>query len=178
MPVEEFRPAAGSVRNGRDAYLRANGFSVEAYAARWTPARILGIPFRVPNTPRHRWAIMLHDLHHVATGFATDLAGEAEISAWECRAGLRPLGLYTAVIVAGLALLGLLVAPRRTLRAWRVSGRRSLFVLPGPAYDELLAMSVAELRALLRVPASGLGTGAAGVDAHRAATPAGEARAG
>src|SRR5512134_1498047 len=122
-------PGTWTVREGRDAYLRANGFSVEAYAARWTPARILGIGFRVPNTARHRWAIMLHDLHHVATGYATDLTGEAEVSAWECRAGLAPLGLYTGALVASLALLGLVVAPRRTIRAWRASRRRSLFAL-------------------------------------------------
>jgi len=153
-------PGAWSVRQGRDAYLRENGFSVEAYAARWTPARILGVPLRVPNPPRHRWAIMLHDLHHVATGYATDLVGEAEVSAWECRAGLAPLGLYTGAIVASLALLGLLVAPRRTIRAWRASRRRSLFVLsdsgPGTGYAEILSMRVAELRRLLGVPEAGL----------------------
>src|SRR3990172_3006235 len=149
-------PGVWTVRQGRDAYLRGNGFSALAYEARWTPARVLGISFRVPNTARHRWAIMLHDLHHVATGYATDLAGEAEVSAWESRAGLAPLGLYTGAIVASLALLGLLVAPRRTIRAWRASGRRSLFILAGVPYDELLSMSVADLRRLLNVPEAGL----------------------
>jgi hypothetical protein len=154
-------PGAWTVREGRDAYLHENGFSVEAYSARWTPARILGIPLRVPNPPRHRWAIMRHDLHHVATGYGTDLAGEAEISAWEARAGLVPLGLYTGAIVASLALLGLLVAPRRTIRAWRAPGRRSLFVLTDLAYDELLSMSVEDLRRRLDLPEAGL------VGAHR-----------
>jgi len=82
--------------------------------------------------------------------------GEAEVSAWECRAGLEPLGLYTGVIVASLALLGLLVAPRRTIRAWRASRRRSLFVLSGTGYGEILSMRVAELRRLLDVPEAGL----------------------
>lgn len=145
-----------TVRRGRDAYLRENGFSVAAYAARWTPASILGIRFHVPNTARHRWAIMRHDLHHVATGYGTDLAGEAEVSAWECRAGLAPLGLYTGGIVLGLALLGLLVAPRRTLAAWRASRRRSLFQPSTLRYDDLLEMTVAELRRLLAVPERGL----------------------
>jgi len=149
-------PAVWTVRQGRDAYLRGNGFSALEYEARWTPARVLGISFRVPNTACHRWAIMLHDLHHVATGYTTDLAGEAEVSAWESRAGLAPLGLYTGAIVASLALLGLLVAPRRTIRAWRASRRRSLFVLAGLPYDELLSLSVADLRRLLDVPEAGL----------------------
>jgi hypothetical protein len=152
-------PAARTVREGRDLYLHQNGFSVEAYAGRFTPARILGIPLRVPNPPRHRWAIMRHDLHHVATGYGTDLAGEAEISAWEARAGLAPLGLYTGAIVASLALLGLLVAPRRTLRAWRASRRRSLFVQTELDYDELLSMSLEDLRRSLALPEAGLARG-------------------
>jgi hypothetical protein len=149
-------PPSWTVREGRDAYLRDNGFSVEAYDARWTPASILGVRFHVPNTARHRWAIMLHDLHHVATGYPTDLVGEAEVSAWECRAGLAPLGLYTGAIVLGLALLGLLVAPRRTLGAWRASRRRSLFQSSAHSYDEILAMTVGDLRRLLAVPERGL----------------------
>ena len=68
-----------SVERGRDAYLAENGFSVETYTAKYTPASFLGIPLNVPNTKRHQWAIKLHDLHHVATGYGTDMAGEAEI---------------------------------------------------------------------------------------------------
>src|SRR5262245_9878283 len=108
-----------SVRAGRDAYLAENGFTLEAYDAKWTPASLLGVTFAVPNTPRHRVAIMWHDLHHVATGYGTDPAGEGEISAWEIRRGLRGLDLYVSTIVISAALLGLAVAPRRTWRAWQ-----------------------------------------------------------
>jgi hypothetical protein len=75
------RPIGASVRvrDARDAYLAENGFTVEGYEAKWTEASLFGFRFRVPNTPRHRWAIMRHDLHHVATGYGTDLAGEGEI---------------------------------------------------------------------------------------------------
>jgi hypothetical protein len=150
-------PSGFSVREGRDAYLAENGFSVEAYDAAWTPATLLGIRFQVPNTRRHRAAIMLHDLHHVATGFGTDFVGEAEVSAWECRRGLRPLGLYTGWIVLSLTLTGLLVAPRRTLAAWRASGpgASSLFH-ETRHYDAILEASVGELRARLGIPEAGL----------------------
>ena len=99
---------------------------------------------------------MRHGLHHVATGCGTDLAGEAEVAAWECRAGLRPLGLYTGAIVLSIALLGLLIAPRRTVRAWRASRGRSLFHVSEYSYADLLLLTVGELRALVRLPASGL----------------------
>jgi hypothetical protein len=151
-----------TVRAARDAYLAENGFSLDAYGARWTEASAFGVRFRVPNTKRHRVAIMLHDLHHVATGFGTDLVGEGEISAWEARGGLAPLGAYVAGIVASGALGGLLLAPRRAVRAWRGGRGSSLFPLCrlpiadfDARYEELLGMTVGELRRALGVPQQG-----------------------
>jgi hypothetical protein len=150
-------PPGWAVKAGLDAFLDENGYSLEQYDAPRTPASLLGISFSVPNTTRHRWAIMLHDLHHVATGFGTDAVGEGEISAWEARRGIRPLGLYVGSIVVGGVILGLLVAPRRTWRAWRASGRgRSLFHRDDVPYADLVAMTIGELRALLAIPAEGL----------------------
>ena len=100
---------------------------------------------------------MRHDLHHVATGYGTDYAGEGEISAWELRRGIRALGLYTGSIVLSVALLGLLVAPLRTLRAFIAGGRAaSLFTHGGLPYDAVLSLSIAELRAHLNLPEQGL----------------------
>src|SRR5262249_44370164 len=112
-------PAHWSVRAARDAYLAENGFTVAAYSDKWTGGSFFGIPLKVPNTKRHRWAIMLHDLHHVATGYGTDLVGEGEISAWELRPGLRNLGVYVGGIVLLFALAGFFRAPRRVREAWR-----------------------------------------------------------
>jgi len=150
-------PASWRAREGRDAYLAENGFTVEAYDAKWTDASFVGVRFRVPNTRHHAWAIKMHDLHHVATGYGTDLVGEAEVSAWELRRGLRGLGAYVGSIVVAGALVGVLVAPGRTLRAWRASSpdRPSLFRSTRP-YDDLLAMSVGSLRQELGVPEGGL----------------------
>lgn len=144
-----------TVKEALDAYLAENGFTVEAYDAKWTDASFLGIRFSVPNTKHHRWAIMRHDLHHVATGFGTDLAGEGEISAWELRRGLRALGLYVGGIVVAGALMGFLIAPRRALAAYRAGGARSLFD-PSTDYESLLSMTVGELRAMLGLPADGI----------------------
>lgn len=150
-------PPDWTVGAGLEAFLHENDYSIEQYDAPRTPASLLGISFSVPNTARHRWAIMLHDLHHVATGFGTDAVGEGEISAWEFRRGIRPLGLYVGSIVIGGVFLGLLVAPRRTLRAWRASERRpSLFHLQEFSYTDLLALTIGELRDLLGLPAEGL----------------------
>lgn len=163
-------PASWSVRKGRDAYLAENGFTLSAYDAPWTPASLFGIPIAVPNTRRHRFAIMMHDLHHIATGYGTDHAGEGEISAWELRRGLKRLGLYVGGIVVSGALLGLLCAPRRTVAAFRAGGNRpSLFAEDD--VEKLLDVTIGELRQKLGLPEQGLATAPRGLHAH-APTPA------
>jgi hypothetical protein len=151
-------PASWTVRRARDAYLAENGFTVDAYDAKWTDGSFLGVKLSVPNTRKHRWAIMRHDLHHVATGYGTDLVGEAEISAWELRAA-RELGLYVSSIVLGGALLGVFRAPLRTLDAFR-AGKQVRLLYRGPDSDEeyeaLLNLTVGELRALVGVPEDGV----------------------
>jgi len=152
-------PADWSVARGRDAYLAENGFTLAAYDAPWTQASFFALDFAVPNTKRHAAAIRLHDLHHVATGFGTDLAGEGEISAWEVRGGLRGAGLYVSTIVASGALMGLLLAPRRTVRAWRAAkNARPLWTL-GVPYEELMSLSVEQLRTLVGTALHGAVTG-------------------
>ncbi len=158
--LAETFPADWTVRRARDAYLAENGFTLEGYDDRWTSASFFGIPLKVPNTKRHRWAIMLHDLHHVATGYGTDLVGEGEISAWELR-GVRSLGLYVGSIVASGTFAGAVLAPRRTLTAWRAARTaRSLFELVASTdragYEALLDLTVGELRARLGVAPEGL----------------------
>jgi len=155
------------VEQGRDLYLAENGFTVDEYDQPRTQASVFGLRFSVPNTPKHRWAIMLHDLHHVATGYGTDLVGEGEISAWELRGGLGSLGLYVGSIVLGGALFGFLFAPRRVLRAFRSGGKgRTLFDRPDLSYDALMEMSVAQLRAELAIPGDGLNVIARELHSH------------
>jgi hypothetical protein len=157
VPIDQPWPADWIVERGRDAYLAENGFTVAAYEDAWTEASLWGLSFKIPNTPHHRWAIRLHDLHHVATGFGTDLTGEAEISAWEARRGLRGLDLYVSAIVSSLALSGLVLAPRRTRQAWNVAQHgTTLFNEKQLDYDALLRMTVGELRALLGLPREGI----------------------
>lgn len=158
MSRERPFPASMSVRAARDAYLVENGFTLEAYDARWTEASFFGVPFVVPNTKRHRFAIMLHDLHHVATGYGTDLVGEGEISAWELKS-VRALGAYVGGIVTLGATAGTMLAPTRVRAAWRAGKTHgTLFerVATEAEYEALLECSVGELRAMLGVPAEGI----------------------
>ena len=158
VPESRLRPLPATlpVSEARDAYLAENGFGMAVYDDPWTPVSMAGIDFKVPNTARHRWAIMRHDLHRAASGYGSDLYGEIEVSAWEARRGLRPLGLYVGTIVFSLVVLGGLVAPRRTWRAWQAgAGRGSLFH-DARDYDTLVALSLGALREGLGLPCDGL----------------------
>ncbi len=144
-----------TVSEGRDHYLDENGFTLAGYDEKWTQASFFGLNFSMPNTKHHRWAIMRHDLHHVATGYGTDLVGEAEISAWELRKGFRGMGLYVSAIIVTGALFGLVIAPRRTIAAFRASQSTPSLFQSSLSYESLLAMNVGELRETLGISPKG-----------------------
>ena len=110
--------------------------------------------------PIHRQKMerqQVHDLHHLVTGYGTDPVGEAEISGWELRRGVRVFGLYVRAIVFFGTLLGLLHCPRRTLNAWQAG--RNTVPLPATSaenYEQFLKLSVGELRKIYNVPAQGV----------------------
>lgn len=96
--------AALTAHEGRDAYLAENGFSLAAYDDAWVQLSFFSLSITVPNPPSRRRAVRLHDLHHVATGYGTDLVGEAEVSAWArcvsgCMSSLRVRPLTAAAFI-------------------------------------------------------------------------------
>jgi hypothetical protein len=142
-----------SVEEGRDRYLAENGFTLAGYSHPYVVVKVLGRAVRIKNRASRQRVVPLHDLHHVATGYGTDLVGEAEIGAWELRAGCNSFILYYLNGMA--AMFGLLIAPRRVVGAWRrAAGQRSLYV-EGVSAAEALQLSVGELRARLGVPPDG-----------------------
>lgn len=142
-----------SVREGRDAYLTENGFDMKEYTAPTFSLPVLGMQLRFPNPPTRQRAMARHDLHHALTGYGTDYTGEAEIGAWELRAGCNTFFLYFINLAA--VALGLVIAPRRILRAWRAAaGAKSLYV-DGRSVETLLELRVGELREQLGIPREG-----------------------
>jgi len=159
-PLSIPMPADTSVASAVDAYLSENGFKRADYDAPSVKVTFWGISFTVPNPPTRQIGVRFHDLHHIATGYGTDPTGEAEISAWELGNGLGVFsGIYVKGIVTSGFLFGLIHSPLRTYAAWRV-GRRGpgLIPLSMGVYEELLQLTVAELRARYGVPASGIAT--------------------
>jgi hypothetical protein len=153
-----------SVREARARYFAESGFGADGgYAKRWVTVRLGPLPLAFPNTAARVRAVRYHDLHHVVTGYRTDVVGEAEIGAWEVGGGCAGFGaawilnLYAMVLGFGAG------APGAVWRAF-VRGRRTRNLYRTPWSETLLDAPVAELRAQLgldAVPASpGPATGA------------------
>ncbi|WP_434420752.1 hypothetical protein [Nannocystis pusilla] len=155
MPLQRVThvPSDLPLREGRDRYLELNGFSMAEYSSPVFAFYLFGRTLRLPNPPARRRVVALHDLHHVLTGYGTDLAGESEIGAWELRAGCNTPFLWMINLTAVVG--GLFVAPLRTLRAFRAAkGQRTLYV-DGRDAEAVLKLPIAELRRQLGIPSGG-----------------------
>ncbi len=144
MARAEYHPHA-TMREARSLYFQVNKFGDSGgYDDPWVDFKLGPIPMPFPNTPGRVRAVRYHDLHHVLTGYDTDIAGEFEISAWEIAAGCKGFVAAWQLNLGGMV-GGLLVAPRRTLRAF-LRGRHSR-TLYGDDLEALLQSRVGELRA-------------------------------
>jgi hypothetical protein len=140
--------SAETVRSGRDRYLAQNSLTADSYTAPGFPIYVGKWRVRLPNPGLLRW----HDLHHVVTGYGTGLIGEAEISAYELRAGCR--SAMVLLLCVGAITFGMFVSPRRIIRAWRrAKGTRTLYYTD-IAYDQLLEMNISDLQRHLGIPAA------------------------
>lgn len=147
-------PDATRVSDALRVYLAENGFSEDEYTKPTFRLKVLGRYFDVPNRRDRQWAIPLHDLHHVATGYGTDFVGEGEIGVWELVAGCETWIVYSLNLTA--ATLGFFLAPRRMLRAIRSARHARSLYRQGLTKSAILDMSLGELRATLGVPSGGV----------------------
>lgn len=137
--------ATPTLREARDRYFAAHSLPpAGAYDDRWVRIHIGPFPFAYPNTAGRRRVAPAHDLHHVLTGYATDLTGEGELAAWELGAGCRDrTGLQLELRVLGFALAW---CPRKLFRAF-LRGRQSRNLLGAPCNDDaFLRRPVASVR--------------------------------
>ncbi len=140
-----------TVGAARAAFFRANGFPADGgYEDEFAEADFGPLRYRVPNTRARGRALMVHDLHHVATGYPTDWRGEAEISAWELGSRLGVTHPYAWITVLFGVFTGILGHLGATFRAF-TRGRRSEN-LYGERFDpEWLKRRLSTLRAELSV---------------------------
>jgi hypothetical protein len=143
--------AGVSMRDALAEHLAASGLPPDAGDSDpFAVVRIFYVPYPIPNTRARKRAVRIHDLNHLVSGYQTDRTGELEISAWELASGgCRDYVAAWVLDLAGL-LGGLMVAPRRTARAfWTGRRQQNLY---GFAYEDLLNMSVVDARRLTSKP--------------------------
>ena len=134
-----------TMRTARDRYFEVNEFGADGgYNDFWVDFKLGPLPMPFPNTPGRLHAVKFHDLHHVLTGYDTNVIGEFEISAWEIAGGCEGIIAAWVINLSGLA-TGLFVAPRRTFAAF-VRGRRSRTLYAEP-FEPLLDQAVGDMRA-------------------------------
>ena len=133
-----------SLGEARAIYFAANSIPPDGrYGDRWVHVRIGPIPFAFPNTTGRRRVLAAHDLHHVLTGYKTNIRGEGALAAWEIGAGCRDrTGLRLELRVLGFALVRW---PRELFHAF-VRGRRCGHLLGTACDDRLLARPVGSVR--------------------------------
>src|SRR5262245_11460181 len=106
-------PETMTMREARRVYFDANGFGeTGGYDDAWVDFKLGPIPMPFPNTKSRLEAVRYHDLHHLLTGYDTDIIGEFEIAAWEIAAGCKG---FPAAWVLNLSAMagGLFLSPRR-----------------------------------------------------------------
>jgi hypothetical protein len=125
-------------------YFTHNKFGDDGgYGAKWVPIKLGPLTFFVPNTKERVRAVRFHDLHHVLTGYETDLAGEFEISGWELASGCADMTVAWYLNLQGL-IAGFLVHPRRTVAAF-ARGRKSRNLYREVYGPEILNVTVGEM---------------------------------
>lgn len=145
-------PASSTLGAARALYFQVNGFGADGgYSDRWVDVKVGPVPVPFPNTAARVRAVRYHDLHHVLTGYRTDIRGEVEIGAWEIAAGCKSFLVAWQLNLYAMG-LGLVLCPVRSFRAY-ARGRRSRS-LYGEDLEQLLERNVGELREELGVEAA------------------------
>lgn len=140
---------AETLRAARDRYFLENDMPPDGgYGRPWIDLHLGPWLVTLPTLADPGLLVRYHDLHHVLTGYPTDLAGEAEVAAWLLAQGCPTLGSWGINLLAFS--YGLVMHPRRTRAAFR-RGRLSENLF-GQPYEALLERRVEEARAACRIP--------------------------
>jgi hypothetical protein len=115
------------------------------------------IPFGSRRVPifKHgealKQSLMIHDVHHVLTGYGTDFLGEVELAGWELGSGGCAAHRFMWFDRVGVAFVALFTGPRAFARAFR-EGRASRNLYRDDL-EALLGLDVEDLRRRIHLPA-------------------------
>ena len=99
----------------------------------------------IPNFDARRKAVIKHDIHHLITGYETNMAGETEISMWEVASGCKKYWAAFVIDTLG-AMMGFWFNLPKLLKSF-ARGRRTGNLYHGKyTVEQALDMRVGELR--------------------------------
>ena len=105
----------------------------------------------IPNFPSRKRAVLKHDIHHIITGYPSDIKGETEIGAWEVASGCKNYWIAWALNLHGMV-MGIWFNLPGVYRAF-IRGRRSENLYSNCITDQqALEMHTTELQNLLSIP--------------------------
>ncbi|MEA2338141.1 MAG: hypothetical protein QOE82_2148 [Thermoanaerobaculia bacterium] len=132
------------IRDARERYFAIAGFDNGGYEDKWVRLKAGPLTVKFPNTAARVRSVKLHDIHHILTEYDTSWIGEAEIGAWEIASGCGRHAVAWTLNLGAFG-IGLVIAPRRTYRAF-VRGRHSRNLYPTVFREELLDERVGSMR--------------------------------
>ena len=110
-------------------YYKKNGFDPDGGESKsFVKVKIFkGLSFYLPNNDTRKKVILLHDIHHLLTGYSTVLQGEIEISTWELSTGCTKNWVAFTLNTYAMA-LGVLFKLKGIWKAWaRGRNTRNLY---------------------------------------------------
>ena len=139
-----------TVADALELYFKRSGFGRETYSDRWVRLPVGPFTLPLPNPKPRQRVVPLHDVGHVIAEYGTSWSGELQITGYELGKGLGRYWFGWLIDLQGIW-LGVLLYPRKTLRAF-ARGRRSGCLYTEFEYGErLLQMNVGQVRSRLRI---------------------------
>lgn len=103
------------------------------------------ISFYFPNFDERRRAVIKHDIHHLVTGYKTNITGESEISAWEIGSNCKTYWAAFLIDTSGL-MIGLPFNFWGVLKAFAKGRKTKNLYHDTISMEESLDMPIEELK--------------------------------
>lgn len=104
-----------------------------------------GLTLYIPNFETRKKIVVLHDIHHLVTGYSARMKGEMETSAWELSTGCFN-NWFALVINTYTLMMGLALNLPGVWKAWRVGKRTTNLYHKNYSLSDLMSRKVADLK--------------------------------
>ncbi len=133
------------VKDALKDFFNCYGIPQDAYTRKTFVIQVGPIPIHVPNIEARVKIARFHDLHHILTSYPANWLGEAEIGAWELATGCRT-SFIAWFLNSGAMVVGLFINPNAVVKAFKRGRQSATNLYHDFNYEELLSLSVGEVR--------------------------------